>query len=498
MRKKIIIIVALCSILGAGIYAINPALLEANEFEGNEAQWTETCSSYITDANLQKKCLDYQKYLNGKKQNAAGTAADLQAKISELKGDLVKLNNLSESYRTKIEGLQTEINTIDASISKMEENIQIVEDNIVVKEANVKDRKDLVKERMLVLQKKINTNEYVDFLMGANDLVDFIQKAKSVQSFTDYDNDLIDSLKEEMIALNMDKTELKRIEATLELQKQEKVIASTEIELMKAANDSIIAINQKEEASYSAKLNEVNAASLTLDSAMPSMNFGKDGENVPNIGGGNSGGGNTGGGNAGNGNTGGGSTGGGNTGGGNTGGGTTNPGNTSFAYPVPGSFISAGTWSYPGGGLHLGMDFAAPIGTPIVAPEEAIVLYANNPVGTSDKGWIGVPQGGGNTVFLLMSLNGKTYAMQFAHMHSSMPVKGKSVVKRGEVIGYVGDSGNSFGSHCHIEVLEIKMSVQAAVAHWNSNKDWQFGTGWNAGGVESAYAKKLRPENVFY
>lgn len=491
MRKKIIIVLAFCTMLGLGVYATNPSLLEANEFEGNEAEWTSTCSSYITDANLQKKCLNYQTYLNGRKQAAAGTAATLQAEISELKGDLVKLNALSESYSTKIETLQAEINSIDASISTMEANVQVVEENIVIKEAGVKDRKELIKERMLVLQKKINTNEYVDFLMGATDLVDFIQKAKSVQTFTDYDNDLIDSLKDEMVALNMDKTELKRIETTLELQKQEKVTASAEIEIMKSANDSIIAINQEKEATRSAELNEVNATRLTLDSAMPSMNFGKNGENVPNIGGGNSGG-NTGGGNAEGGNTGGGNTGGGNTGG------STNPGNTSFAYPVPGSFISAGTWSYPGGGLHLGMDFAAPIGTPIVAPEEAIVLYANNPVGTTDKGWIGVPQGGGNTVFLLMSLNGKTYAMQFAHMHSSMPTKGKTVVQRGEVIGYVGDSGNSFGSHCHIEVLEVKMSVQAAVAHWNVNKDWQFGTGWIAGGVESVYARKLRPENVFY
>ena len=49
-----------------------------------------------------------------------------------------------------------------------------------------------------------------------------------------------------------------------------------------------------------------------------------------------------------------------------------------WTYPVPGAYISAGTWAYPGGALHLGTDFAAAVGTPVLAVGNGIVMNSAN------------------------------------------------------------------------------------------------------------------------
>ena len=98
--------------------------------------------------------------------------------------------------------------------------------------------------------------------------------------------------------------------------------------------------------------------------------------------------------------------------------------------------------------MHKGTDFAAPIGTPIMASGDGIVIKA---------GWCG---GGGNCVKIK---HNTTYQTVYAHMSkfSSLAVPG-SRVKQGQVIGFVGSTGMSTGPHLHYEVIEngIKINSQ--------------------------------------
>lgn len=88
------------------------------------------------------------------------------------------------------------------------------------------------------------------------------------------------------------------------------------------------------------------------------------------------------------------------------------------------------------GRMHWGTDFSAPKGTPIYATGNAIVKLA------------GVKGGYGNTVILD---HGYGYETLYAHMSRFVVKNGKSV-KRGDIIGYVGNSGLSSGPHLHYEV----------------------------------------------
>ncbi|MGL5894830.1 MAG: M23 family metallopeptidase [Bacteroidales bacterium] len=87
--------------------------------------------------------------------------------------------------------------------------------------------------------------------------------------------------------------------------------------------------------------------------------------------------------------------------------------------------------------MHTGMDFTAKIGTPVYATGDGTVEQAD---------W---DQGYGKTIVIN---HGFGYKTKYAHLHD-YSVKRGTVVKRGQVIGKVGNTGKSTGPHLHYEVL---------------------------------------------
>ena len=89
--------------------------------------------------------------------------------------------------------------------------------------------------------------------------------------------------------------------------------------------------------------------------------------------------------------------------------------------------------------MHRGTDFAAPMGTPIMASGDGIIKKA---------GWCG---GGGNCVKIK---HNSTYQTVYAHMSKfARGIKPGIRVKQGQTIGYVGSTGKSTGPHLHYEVI---------------------------------------------
>ena len=89
--------------------------------------------------------------------------------------------------------------------------------------------------------------------------------------------------------------------------------------------------------------------------------------------------------------------------------------------------------------MHTGTDFAAPMGTPIMASGSGIVVLAK---------WCG---GGGNCIKIK---HNSTYQTIYAHMKNfAKGIKPGKKVRQGEIIGYVGSTGMSTGPHLHYEVV---------------------------------------------
>lgn len=83
---------------------------------------------------------------------------------------------------------------------------------------------------------------------------------------------------------------------------------------------------------------------------------------------------------------------------------------------------------------------------------------------------------------MLCNVNGTLYAISFAHLaREGMTVSAGQTVSQGQVIAATGNSGNSSGPHCHIEVYNLgNMSVEQAVQRFASSADFAWGTGWNS------------------
>ena len=109
-----------------------------------------------------------------------------------------------------------------------------------------------------------------------------------------------------------------------------------------------------------------------------------------------------------------------------------------FIWPVP-QYKHVSRWM-GGSDNHKGADIAAPRGTPIIASASGTVVTAtyHNSVFSY-----------GNYVILD---HGDGYRTLYAHM-SAFAVKQGDVVQQGQIIGYVGDTGYSFGCHCHFEMF---------------------------------------------
>ena len=106
--------------------------------------------------------------------------------------------------------------------------------------------------------------------------------------------------------------------------------------------------------------------------------------------------------------------------------------------------------------MHTGTDFAAAIGTPIMASGDGTVLKAS---------WCG---GGGNCVKIK---HNSTYTTVYAHMSKFAKgiKKGKKVIQ-GQIIGYVGSTGMSTGPHLHYEVIENNKKINSQTLKLPSGK----------------------------
>jgi len=113
-----------------------------------------------------------------------------------------------------------------------------------------------------------------------------------------------------------------------------------------------------------------------------------------------------------------------------------------FNSPLPGFSINSrfGLRKLPGQArrMHEGVDYAAPVGSPILASAEGVVLHA----GTSPTygNYIEVDHGEGVTTF-------------YAHMTRRAPGLGLGDrVAAGQTLGFVGSTGRSTGPHLHFEI----------------------------------------------
>ena len=100
--------------------------------------------------------------------------------------------------------------------------------------------------------------------------------------------------------------------------------------------------------------------------------------------------------------------------------------------------------------FHHGMDFAAPIGTPIYATGDGTIEKIKKSRSKKDYG-----------NYILIN-HGYDYQSFYAHLDKVIVSKGRKV-KRGDLIGYVGNTGISSGPHLHFEIWKGDKSIDPLI-----------------------------------
>ncbi len=93
---------------------------------------------------------------------------------------------------------------------------------------------------------------------------------------------------------------------------------------------------------------------------------------------------------------------------------------------------------------HLGVDLAAPRGTPVLSAQRGIVIYAGRDFRGFGK--------------MILIDSGHGWASIYAHLDKILVREGERVAP-GKVIGKMGDTGRATGTHLHFEIRRNKLPV---------------------------------------
>lgn len=453
MKKQVLAIVSSFALVFANV---SPVLAE--DYSDTEA-WYSKCSKAQTSEDGVKACEGFKEYQNSRKKSLQESIDSYNSSIASLQSDTEQLESLAKEQKELISSLQDEISQKESYISMIEENIKKLEEEIAAKQAEIDTWNAQIEKRMKSEQTSTGTNMIIDLIMGSDSLSDMLRRITGVERITEDDQSQIKKLNELKSELELQQDEQQRLEDDAKSEKNELESQKQQATELEESYNKLVEQYEQQIAQLEA---EKRSAQVDMDSIKDfviSTNY--SGGSIESVSG--------------------------------------------FIQPVQGGSKSAGTWAYASGGLHLGLDWAAPIGTTVVAPANGIILYANAPVGSNSGylgNWSGHPAGGGNTIEMLCNVDGTLYAVSFAHLSQNIYVSAGQSVSQGQTIALSGNSGNSSGAHTHIEVYNLgSMSIDDAVKKFSSGADFAWGTGWSGTSTacESGHATpcRERPEKFF-
>ena len=350
-------------------------------------------------------------------------------KISETKEELeeiveAKTETLKqvEKLISQISSYQKEVDELNEKISDLKKRIAEAEKNIKEDEQKYQEQQEAMNKRLAIMYRNRNTS-YLEYLLSSSNIMDFISSYYLISKMSDYDEKMLEEVKQhkekiekEKEQLENDKKEVEKSQTTLESKKKA-------LEVVKKSKENYADKLSDEEKEAEKKIQELQDANDDLDKKIKKAKeeieaakaaAARAAQNRAT----NS----------------------------NSGAPSGEASSYGLIWPTLTKFntISAG-WYYSSGKLHGGTDITGSgiLGTPIYAVADGYVITSEARV-----------DGNGNyvsygNVVMIAHYNG-LYTL-YGHMQKRAVSTGQTVTQ-GQVIGYVGSTGNSTGPHLHFEV----------------------------------------------
>ena len=339
----------------------------------------------------------YEEQINQKKEEQS----EIKDQQKEVQNELSKVADDIKDLQASVDEINNKIAQIAAEIKETEEKIEDKKEEIKDKKAEIKKKQEEIQaqesglNQRLVVMYKNGSIGFFDVLMGSNSISEFVSNVEMIQKIYENDVEVLKVLEKEHKKLEKEKKKLQKEEEEL------KVIQDDLAQKKKDLDAKVAELNvkqgelNKKKKVLEDKEDELKAAADKLVQEIKKL---QDASRVYSGG--------------------------------------------AFTWPVPSStYISSSfgyrihpifrTWK-----LHTGTDIGASYGANIVAAAEGKVIMAQ---------WYG---GYGNCV---MIDHGSGIVTLYGHCSGYACSVGQEV-KRGQVVAYVGSTGNSTGNHCHFEV----------------------------------------------
>lgn len=376
--------------------------------------------------------------LKSKATSLASEKAKLQTQLDKLSKSKNAAVDQKRVLEQKINVLQEEIAVSEQSIAKLAEMISQKEQELADAQAEEARYYDLFIDRVRNMEENGEVS-YWSVIFNARDFSDLLDRVSMIQEIMDYDNEVMDQLAQARQAvadaksdLEDSKSEQERVRTNLaaqqsDLQSEKKKVDTVlaqinndynsyahQLEVTEEDAQAIASQLKQAEATYAAQIEAQRRADAEAAARLRAQQqANQNNNNNSSSGSSNSSG--------------------------SSGGGVDYSGG--YIWPVAGytritSPFGYRNCPYHGRELHGGCDIPAAYGTPIKAAKSGVVVIST--YGSSYGNYVAIAHGDGSRTM-------------YCHMSSRAASVG-STVSQGQVIGYVGSTGNSTGNHLHLEL----------------------------------------------
>lgn len=359
-------------------------------FAGTSSSYPTANAAEVNDSNVQS--------MEEEIKNLQKEQDKLLGKINSLKSEASKTAEYKQYMDSLVTATSQKMLLANALVEELETKIADSETKIAEAEASITATQDKVIERLRYAQENGNVSE-LELILDAKGMSDFLSRLDKVNSMMEYDRKVMTEYVEY-------KKQLEEYKATLEASKQTQAETLEQLEKDKASYEQISAENaaymsslKADENAFWAQYEKARAAEEALNAELTEYIKKQQAQNA------------------------------------------VVPSGEGFMRPLPqgvGYISSAFGWRKLNGrnDYHAATDIACAQNTPIYAADSGKVLRAE--WHWSYGNYVLIDHGGGLSTL-------------YAHC-TSLATSVNQYVNKGQVIGYVGQTGNAYGYHLHLEV----------------------------------------------
>lgn len=392
--------------------------------------------------------------------SAEDSISDLEQQLQQLEQENQKYQKILDDTKSDIaekeeykSALVSKVQVLDEKIAVTREKISSLNDDIKEKQdaydkglSEVEDQFDALANRLRILYMSGNATD-LEIIFGAKDFSDLIDKMELVKSLANSDKELISEIQTKLNELSTKKEALEADKKDLETQQASLKSDQDEFNKLISDNDEILknlyasnseAQNSLESAALQsdeieAKISQYYAAQKAAAERAAQASQSSSGSSSSSSSSSSSG----------------------SSSSGSPSSGSSSvivPSGSGFAWPTPGFVSLSSEWFedrevYNHGGIDIAG--AGIMGTPVVAAADGTVVATNSSCTHNWGKSYSCGCGGGYGNYVMISHAGGKMTV-YGHLTSLTVSSGQSV-SRGQVIGYVGSTGNSTGPHLHYE-----------------------------------------------